>query len=547
MIDWKGPSADRVEAMAGTGLWGERTVLDYLDDALVGRPDQVYLTDRNAMTGRSTTLSYRQIDRVSRRIAVGLAATGVGRGDVVALQLPNWWEFIAIHLACVRIGAVTNPLMPIFRERELRFMLAFAETRVLFIPERFRNFEYAPMIETLRPELPDLEHVYVLGESGNGSFEETFIAHRWEDGADAEALFAERKLHPNEIAELCYTSGTTGEPKAVMHTYNTLIACTEGRNALEFDEKSVCLMGSPLAHQTGFLFGMLLPILVGGRLVLMDVWDCDEAVRIVTEEQVTYTMGATVFLSDMTDSPLLEQFPTDSLEVFICGGAPIPRVLVQTANQRLGAAIAAGWGMSENGLVTVTRRHDSKDKVINTDGRPLGDMEVRIVDDDGVPVPNGVDGNLEVRGAANFIGYLKRSEAAKITDGWFGTGDIANLDDDGYIRITGRAKDLILRGGENVPVPEVEAVLYQIEAVQDVAVVAMPHARMSEKGCAFVTLHPGQSLSFEQMQAHMAQAKLAKTYWPERLEIVDEFPRTPSGKIQKFKLRQIATGLEAVG
>ena len=178
--------------------------------------------------------------------------------------------------------------------------------------------------------------------------------------------------------------------------------------------------------------------------------------------------------------------------------------------------------------------------MVNTDGGPLVGMEVRIVNEGGEVVPNGTDGNLEVRGAANFIGYLKRPEAAKITDGWFDTGDIANLDDDGYIRITGRAKDIILRGGENVPVPEVEEVLYRLEAVQDVAVVAMPDARLSERGCAFVTLHPGSQLSFEEMQAHMAEAKLAKNYWPERLEIVDDFPRTPSGKIQKFKLRQIA-------
>ena len=358
MMEWNKPPAERIEAMTQAGLWQDMTVLDYMDRALEERPDQVYITDRNGMTGRSTTLSYRQIDRISRRIAAGLAALGVERGDVVAVQLPNWWEFAALHLACVRIGAVTNPLMPIFRERELSFMLAFAETKVLFIPREFRNFQYAPMIESLRSDLPDLDQVYVVGGEGDNSFETVFLNRRWEDEVDTDALFAQRKLEPNEVAELCYTSGTTGEPKAVMHTYNTLIACTEGRNALEFDERSVCLMGSPLAHQTGFLFGMLLPILVGGRTVLMDMWDPDEAIRIVSEEQVTYTMGATVFLSDMTESPLLEKFPTNSLEVFICGGAPIPRVLVQTANQRLGASIAAGWGMSENGLVTVTVRSD---------------------------------------------------------------------------------------------------------------------------------------------------------------------------------------------
>ncbi|MBT6277939.1 MAG: AMP-binding protein, partial [Chromatiales bacterium] len=310
---------------------------------------------------------------------------------------------------------------------------------------------------------------------------------------------------------------------------------------LDLDEHIVVLMGSPLAHQTGFLFGILLPMILGGRTVFMDVWDPDVAVPLISEQGVTFTMGATPFLSDLAQSAQLERFPTDSLEIFICGGAPIPRTLVRTANQRLGASIVAGWGMSENGLVTVTLRDDPQEKVFGTDGVCWSAMQTRIVDDDGQVLGPEQAGNLQARGAGNFVGYLKRPEAYTVDDeGWFETGDIASQDPDGYIRVTGRAKDIIIRGGENVPVVEVEDVLYEHSAVREVAVVAMPDPRMGERGCAFVSLHDGLQFDFEALKDHLANAKVAKNYWPERIEIMDALPRTPSGKIQKFKLRQIA-------
>ncbi|NKC11730.1 MAG: AMP-binding protein [Gammaproteobacteria bacterium] len=531
----------RITQMTERGLWQNRTAADYLSANLAARPDRVFITDHNSMTGRSTSLSYRHLDRLSRRIAAGLIALGVARGDVVSLQLPNWWEIPAIHLACVRIGAITNPLMPIFREHELRFMLAFAATKVLFIPRTFRGFDYAPMIESLRPDLPALEHVFVVGGEGDNAFEERLLRPAWEERMDTAALLGQRALKPNEIAEYCYTSGTSGQPKCVMHTYNTLVACLGAGLALELDRSIVVLMGSPLAHQTGFLFGFLLPLVLGGRTVLMDIWQADEAVRLIDQEQITFTMGATPFLSDLSESPLLERYPTASLEFFICGGAPIPRVLVQTAKQRLGANIVAGWGMSENGLVTATLRGDPQEKVCGTDGICWHGMETRIVDENGNEAAPDTPGDLQVRGAANFVGYLKRPDAYEVdAHGWFNTGDIASRDVDGYIRLVGRAKDIIIRGGENVPVVEVEDLIYEHPAVREIAIVAMPDPRLGERGCAFLSLKPGASLSFGELQTYLAQVKVAKNYWPERLETMPELPRTPSGKIQKFKLRAIA-------
>lgn len=539
-------SQSRVAAMTSAGLWQNCTVLDYLEDRLRDQPDKVYVTDQNAMTGRSTSLSFRNLDRLSRRIAAGLSAHGISAGDVVAMQLPNWWEMLALHIACMRIGAITNPLMPIFREHELEFMLSFAQTKAVVIPRRFRNFDYEPMLQGLSSSLPSLEHIFVVGGDGETSFEARLVNEPWEDRVDTQALFASARPLPNDVIEYCYTSGTSGQPKAVMHTSNTLFACLGGALALDLDERDVVFMGSPLAHQTGFLFGGLMPLMLGARLVLMDVWNAAEAAKLIHTEGVTMTMGATPFLSDLTYTNALDRYPPDTLDVFICGGAPIPRPLVQAATERLGANIVAGWGMSENGLVTTTRRNDAAQKVLETDGLPWTGMRARVVDDTGAVLGPDEDGTLQVNGAANFVGYLKRPQAYDTdAEGWFNTGDVARIDPDGYVTITGRAKDIIIRGGENVPVAEVESTLFLHDAVDKVAVVAMPDDRLGERACAFVTLHGDATWDLDAMRKHLQDHGLTKDYWPERLEVLPEMPMTPSGKIQKYKLRERAKSLSA--
>ncbi|MEM7252736.1 MAG: AMP-binding protein [Pseudomonadota bacterium] len=528
----------RIDAMTAAGLWRDETILDYLAIAEREYPDQAVITDYNSESQRETTLTYRNLIRYSRRIAGALKSAGIGRGDVVAFQLPNWWQFVAIHVACVRLGAISNPLMPIFRERELKFMLSFAETKAFFVPQSFRGFDYPAMVDALRADLPTLQHVFVV----NGeSFDHAIMGRRWEDDYSQEALEADA-LAPNDLAELCYTSGTTGQPKGVLHTYNTLVACLgPATSSLAIGPELVSLMASPLAHQTGFLYGMLLPIAVGGRTVFQDIWDPAKALEPMVDQGVTMTMGSTPFLADLSQSPHVDAFAPETLNTFICAGAPIPRILVQTATQRLGARIVSGWGMSENGLVTSTLPQDAPEKVFETDGVPCEGMEVRIADDEGAALGTNEVGNLQVRGAANFVGYLKRPEAYDVDEeGWFNTGDIATMDSDGYIRITSRAKDIIIRGGENVPVVEVEELLYRHQAVQDAAIVAMPDARLGERGCLFVTLKADAAFDFAELQRYLETCQLAKNYWPERLEVIAEMPRTASGKIQKFELRALA-------
>jgi non-ribosomal peptide synthetase component E (peptide arylation enzyme) len=272
----------------------------------------------------------------------------------------------------------------------------------------------------------------------------------------------------------------------------------------------------------------------------MDVWNAAEAARLIEAERVTFTMGATPFLRDLTYTDATSDL--GSLRLFISAGAPIPRPLVRDARARLQCAISAGWGMTENGLVTCNGLEDPEEKILDTDGAPWPGMELRVVDEDARDVPTGAEGDLLVRGSSQFVGYFKRpafTAEAHTADGWFKTGDRATLDRDGYLSITGRSKDLIIRGGENIPVAEVENVLYTHPKISGVAIVAIADPRLVERACAVVIPREGQSITLPEISAFLERQQLAKHKFPERLEIVDEFPMTPSGKVQKYRLRQL--------
>jgi cyclohexanecarboxylate-CoA ligase len=289
------------------------------------------------------------------------------------------------------------------------------------------------------------------------------------------------------------------------------------------------------------MYGIVLPIMLGGTAILQDIFSASEMARQIRDERASFTMGATPFLNDLTEHVAASGQGTPSLRVFVSAGAPIPRALVAKARQTLGAAIISAWGMSENGAVTTTKMDDGEEKATSTDGCTLPGIELRIVDAEGTNLPTGQEGQLQVRGCSNFIGYLKRPELnPSDPDGWFDTGDIARMDADGYIRIAGRSKDIIIRGGENIPVVEVEGLLFRHPAVAEVAIVGFPDIRLGERACAFVRLREGASLTLPEVTAYLEAQRMARQYMPERLEVVQELPRTPSGKIQKFKLREIA-------
>jgi cyclohexanecarboxylate-CoA ligase len=532
----------RVKAMKAQNYWNDFILTDYFDRCVAELPDKTAVSDFNSTTKVANRLTYRELAGRADCIAIGLMRLGVEENDVVSCQFPNWWQFTALSLACVRIGAIINPIMPIFRERELKFMLGLAESKVFVIAREFRGFDYAAMARGIRWELPNLRHLLIVGGEGPESFEQVLLDLQRDADQDTMERFKARRPTADNVMELLYTSGTTGEPKGVMHTANTLFSNLRPyAERLQLGRDDVVLMASPMAHQTGFMYGLMMPIMLGATAVLQDIWEPKQAATRIGNERVTFTMASTPFLSDLTDVVETNNHDVSSLRVFLSAGAPIPRVLVERATQVLKADIVSAWGMTENGAVTTTKLDDPPQKAFHTDGCALPGMEVRITDHVSNPLPPGAEGRLMTRGCSNFVGYLKRPQLyGHDAEGWFDTGDLARIDTDGYIRITGRSKDIIIRGGENIPVVEIEGLLFRHPAIQSVAIVGYPDPRLGERACAFVVLKAGHTFSQAEMVQFLEREKVIKQYLPERLEIVAELPRTPSGKVQKFKLREIA-------
>lgn len=527
-------------AMREQGLWLDKTLDDLLENAVTRFPDKkaivAYRSDKG-FEKPAKVMTYAELGEAVSKAAGAFAALGIGKGDVVGLMLPNWWEFVVSAYALARVGAVANPLMHIFRERELRFMLGFADTKAIIIPKLFRGHDFETMLDGLRPELPKLEHVIVVDGAGERSFD------RFVMQSTAAPITAAQGSHaaPDEMSVLMYTSGTTGEPKGVMHCANTLIACGKSLGArLEHDDTAVHFGSTPFGHMTGYAAVMVQALYHGNTIVFPDIWEPKAGVSIMEREGTTHMAAATPFLADIVRL-VGEGVARPGLKTFLCAGAPIPPVIVENARKLMGLNVSSCWGMTESLGGTLTEPSRAHDKSVTSDGRPVHGVEVLIADENQQPLPAGQTGRLYFRGAQQFLGYFRRPGLdGRGPEGWFDTGDLAYSDEEGYIRIDGRTKDVIIRGGENIPVVEIEAILYRHPAVTDAALVAYPDKRMGERGCAFVVVKNGATFSISDLQQWMSEHGAAKQYWPEAVEVIEAMPRTASGKIQKFMLREKA-------
>jgi cyclohexanecarboxylate-CoA ligase len=532
-------SPERLACMTLSRAWPNLCLIDYFDHQVKAQPDKTYVIAHRADTSMCQSFTFTQFDAIVDRVAAGLARCGIVSGDIVSYQLPNWWEFLAISLACSRIGAVTNPLMAILRERELAFMLGLADSKLLIVPKLFRGFDYPAMACSLQRAVPTLKAIVTVGHDGRGSFEQVLL----QDDACPPAV----SQSPNELLQLMYTSGTTGEPKGVMHSSNTLYAnVVPFTHRLKITESDVVVCPTPLAHQLGYLYALLMPAMTGSTVVIQDVWNAAVCAQLIQEHRGSFCLGATPFLADLADLPNLRDYDISSLRMFVSGGAPIPSSLVVRAKERLRAAIVSAWGMTEVSAVTTVHLDDKDELVSGTDGVALPHMEVAVFDEQDRQLPRGHSGRLKTRGASVFLGYLKRPNLYNHdSEGWFDTGDLARMNDEGYIRITGRSKDMIIRGGENIPVAEIENILYRHPAVRAVAIVGMPDGRLGERAVAYITVKPDAAIDLSQVRAFLAEHKVAPSYFPERVEILPEMPMTATGKIQKFVLREWATKFAA--
>jgi acyl-CoA synthetase (AMP-forming)/AMP-acid ligase II len=476
------------------------------------------------------------IHEQGRRLAGGLRAAGIGPGDVLAYQIPNWAEAAATFVAASMLGAVLVPIVHYYGVKEVGFALGESGARALVTSDRFRRTDYVANLEAMRPSLPDLELVVMFSSAGGPLPADVVPYDRMLASAPLERLPA---LDPDSPAVIAYTSGTTADPKGVIHTHRSFLAEIRQLAAVQMSGTRPMLVGAPIAHAIGMLGGLLLPVYRGHAVHITDLWDAGMVLDAMIEADLTAGSGATVFLLSLLDHPRFGAAHVARMPTIGLGGAPVPLAVAERA-EALGIQVSRAYGSSEHPSTTGSLPTDPPAKRNATDGRALAGVELRIVDEDGRDLPRGTAGEIWSRGPELCAGYTDPAltRDAFHDEGWYASGDIGVLDADGYLTITDRKKDIIIRGGANISPAEIEELVMRMPAVAEVAVVAAPDPRLGERPFAFLRLRSGAAApDLAALQRHLEGCGLAKPKWPEQLRVVDDFPRTASGKIKKFALR----------
>lgn len=515
------------------GLWGDASLADYWQQTARAMPDKIAVVDNH---GASYT--YSALDHAASCLANWMLAKGIESGDRIAFQLPGWCEFTVIYLACLKIGAVSVPLLPSWREAELVWVLNKCQAKMFFAPTLFKQTRPVDLILPLQNQLPQLQQIVGVDKlaPATSSLSLSQII------ADNTSLTTAITTHGDELAAVLFTSGTEGLPKGVMLTHNNILASERAYCArLNLTWQDVFMMPAPLGHATGFLHGVTAPFLIGARSVLLDIFTPDACLALLEQQRCTCMLGATPFVYDLLN--VLEKQPADlsALRFFLCGGTTIPKKVARECQQR-GIKLLSVYGSTESSPHAVVNLDDPLSRFMHTDGYAAAGVEIKVVDDARKTLPPGCEGEEASRGPNVFMGYFDEPElTARALDeeGWYYSGDLCRMDEAGYIKITGRKKDIIVRGGENISSREVEDILLQHPKIHDACVAAMSDERLGERSCAYVVLKaPHHSLSLEEVVAFFSRKRVAKYKYPEHIVVIEKLPRTTSGKIQKFLLRK---------
>jgi len=497
------------------GYWTDESLGHLLHEGFSEHGEQPF-TVRSAVRPASTTFAEMRVQALT--LAKGLRDRGVQAGDVVGFQLPNWVEAGYVFYAAAFLGAVVMPIVHFYGPKEVGYILTTTPPKAFVTFDAFGALSGTRTLLASGAPLPEL--VAVVGDDPAG-FE------------PLEAWFGEGPLDgPAAVdaaspALVAYTSGTTANPKGVIHTHRTIGFEVRQLGGTQPSKAPPAIVGAPVGHGIGMLAALLIPVLRGGSIHLIDVWDPGALLRQMADEGLMAGTGATYFLTSLLDHPDFDPEVHLPLMRYIgLGGAAIPAAVADRATN-LGISIVRMYGSTEHPSITGAVHQDPLEKRAGTDGHPLLGCEIRLDD----------DGEIHSRGPDCFAGYTDPALTASVFDagGWYRTGDIGVLDADGYLSITDRKSDVIIRGGENISAAEVEGVVARIDGVLECAVVAAPDERLGEHACAFVR---GSVPTLEMVREAMASAGLARQKWPEEIRSIDEFPRTPSGKIQKFLLRK---------
>ncbi len=521
------------------GYWKSETLLNRFNDSVSKYGDKEFVSDDHGMR-----YTYAQLSAKADALAAYLEKCGIRAEDVVSFQIPPRSEFVITFFACLKIGAIPAPLGLCFVDDELKGLLSMLGSRLHLSAAAYRASNRIEMMRIIKEELPLLRGLVFVCDSEN---EKNALPHTSRDFAEIivsdEVPEKSSPAKADDIALILCTSGTTKGCKAVMFTHNTIIYSEEIFNkTLGLTAGDSIFMPAPLSHATGLHHGIISPMLNGGRLVLEERFNCAEAVRIMNREKCTYSMGATPFIYDLLKQLEESGGTLPFLRFYICGGAPVPKELVQRAWSEFGLIVCECYGSTESVPHICVRPEECLVNEGKWSGRTMGAIEVRVVDKDRQPVPPGVIGEEASRGPNVFVGYLNApqlTDAALDDDGWFYSGDLCISDENGNIKIVGREKDIIVRGGENLNSNDINENLEGCPGVIDHTVIGMPDARLGERICAFVVLSDGtEVLTKEDLILWLQSKKVHKRHWPERVEIIDRIPRTESGKVKKNLLAE---------
>ncbi|WP_342641493.1 AMP-binding protein [Rhodoligotrophos ferricapiens] len=526
----------RARRLKAEGAWADKTIADYAGEMLAKTPDKVLVVDREQ------NYTVRQLHAEAERLARALIQRGLKPGDTISFQLPNWYETVVINLAASMAGLVVHPLVPIYRDMEVGFMLGDSRSKLIFVPGTFRNYDYLAMMRRVMPSLEKPIDVVAVRAD-----QQEFIGYQTllDEAEDATPLPG---ADPDAVKMIMYTSGTTGRAKGVLHSHNSLQAENRARlTHLGLTPADVMFNPSPVTHVTGALYSLCLPFTVGIKTVMLDIWEPRLGLEMMRRHKVNGIVAATIFLQGLVEEAKKTGETLPDLRFFLCGGAQVPPDLIREAARVFpNCAPSRIYGSTEVPCITAgVNSRGLLEMGASTDGQ-IWQGEARIVHPQtGAPVPNGEEGEIIARAPQMFLGYARAEDNADAfaEDGFFRMGDLGRIVNDEFIVVTGRKKDLIIRAGENISPKEIEDILFNHPAIADIAIVAMPHPRTGEAACAFVIPREGQTIDLPEIKRYLMEVGTAMQKIPERLEVVQELPRTSVGKVRKDILRQKAREL----
>ncbi|AMN47757.1 hypothetical protein ACG33_11745 [Steroidobacter denitrificans] len=525
------------------GLWMDMTLHQGFDRTVASQPDKAVLITAD----RSYTLA--EFKAESTALAAGLLGAGIGPGDIVAVQLPNWVEFCLLQIALSRIGAVIQPIHTVFRERETANLLAFCRSDAIIVPDTYKDFAFADMVRSLRPQLPALRKMVVARGEADTAAGESTLEDLIEDGRSNPQRLAGITTAADDIFYLNFTSGTEGNPKGFLHVHDAVISLHK-RLIQHMPTDTVMLTCSPMTHTFGH-FEMYYTYLAGFPMVVVDRYSPTEILAQIERERVTKLSGTPAHFFGLLHHPEFTKYDTSSVKSVAVGGARSSPELIAELGRVWGVKSANTYGMGETIIHTRTVPDDPEERIRSTVGRPIFGAELKIVDqnDRAAVQPAGAIGEICFRGPTLFVGYHNQPEKTAETrdaEGWFYTGDLGYVDEDGYLHFVGRAREVINRGGSKIHPKEIEELLCQHPAIVQAAVVGMPDERLGERVCAYIVTRDGQEVGVEEISDFLIEHKAMKYLHPEVIVRLEEMPMTPTGKIQKVALQKDAAGRAAL-